>query len=212
MEKVKKIKYIIMIVWICLLNIPITAYAHDVPDFDRSGNITITMKYGNEVVSGGSLTMYRVGDVVESDGDYHFVPCGSFSKIGQSFGDITSKELALNLSKIAKDEMGKTMNIDSAGNVQFSDLKIGLYLFVQNQASNGYESCSPFLVSLPYMENETYIYDIHVSSKTELKKTTSVIDKKDPILPNTGILYWPIPVLVVGGLGLFVLGWRIYSK
>ena len=31
-------------------------------------------------------------------------------------------------------------------------------------------------------------------------------------LPQTGQLWWPIPLLVLGGLGLLALGWWITRK
>lgn len=48
-------------------------YAHEAPDMEREGSIHITMLCGEEAVPGGSLTLYRVGDVQENDGDYDFV-------------------------------------------------------------------------------------------------------------------------------------------
>ena len=42
--------------------------AVEVPDFDRKGSIAVAMNHDGWPVPGGSLTLYRVADVVENDG------------------------------------------------------------------------------------------------------------------------------------------------
>ena len=51
---------------------PGLAFAHDVPDMTRTGSVSATLTYDDEAVPGGSVTLYRVGDVVQDDGDYLF--------------------------------------------------------------------------------------------------------------------------------------------
>ena len=48
------------------------AYAHDVPDETRTGSVSFAMTYDGAAVGGGSLTLYRVGDVAEDNGNYSF--------------------------------------------------------------------------------------------------------------------------------------------
>ena len=46
----------------------VPARAHEAVDVSRTGSITVFMVYEGEPVGGGSLTLYRVGEVAESDG------------------------------------------------------------------------------------------------------------------------------------------------
>lgn len=188
----------------------VTAFAHDVPDPSRTGSISVTMHSGDTAVAGGSLTLYRVGEVQEENGDYCFAPTGDFVDCGKSFQDVSAPELAERLAQYAEGLTGLTLPIDDEGRVTFPELELGLYLLVQEEAAEEYYNAAPFLVSVPYMENGTYRYEVDASPKVELEKApeaTLPTEPPDPTLPQTGQLNWPVPVLVVLGLGLFAGGW-----
>ena len=80
----------------------VTAYAHDVPDPARHGSINISMHCGDTAVPGGTLTIYRVGDIHEDDGNYSFVPSASFTGCADAFDDIQAPALAQKLADYAK--------------------------------------------------------------------------------------------------------------
>lgn len=225
MEMQKRLSAILFFV-LLLCTISITAYAHDVPDSSRKGSVSVTMRTTETAVPGGTLTLYRVGDVYEDNGNYSFVLSGDFSGSKEPLKDIQSAALAKSLSDYAKKNnlTGTTQTIDNNGKVDFTDLKLGLYLLVQNKAAEGYNEVDPFLVSVPMMENGVYVYDVDASPKVEtLTKTpgnptkptqptnpTSATNSTGTIvskLPQTGQLNWPIPVLVVTSLFLFSAGW-----
>lgn len=71
-----------------LCTVGVTAAAQNVPDLSWKGSITVTMRQGETAVSGGSLTLYRVGEVREEDGNYSFVLTGDFTGCGQSLTNI----------------------------------------------------------------------------------------------------------------------------
>lgn len=194
----------------------LTALAREVPDASKKGSIEVTMQEGNQAVPGGSLTIYKVGDVTEIDGNDSFIPTEDFSGCDVSFESEMSAELAQKLSKYAADHAlkGVCQKIDGEGRISFEDLEIGLYLLVQEEAAPGYEKAIPFLVSVPMYEDGAYIYHVNASPKVEVKRQTeseSVPAKpaapEPPSLPQTGQLNWPVPVLAVLGLCLFSLGW-----
>ena len=56
--------------------LPLSAAAHPVPDEQKDGHcsITVTMTYQGKALPGGTLALYKVGDVAEEDGNYSFVP------------------------------------------------------------------------------------------------------------------------------------------
>lgn len=192
----------------------VTAYAHDVPDPDHYPcSINISMHCGDTAVPGGTLTIYRVGDIHEDDGNYSFVPSASFTGCVETFDNIQSQELAQKLADFAKKNEipSRTQDIDEKGNITFT-VETGLYLLVQNKAAEGYEAAAPFLVSVPMNEDGSYIYDVDASPKVELKKApqpTPTPTPKPPELAQTGQLNWPVPVLAILGLCLFSLGWLL---
>lgn len=254
-----------------------TAYGHPVPDLTVEGSVKITMRYEEQVVPGGTMTQYRVGDVRENNGDYDFVLAGDFADSGIEITDIQSGALAAELAGYAaKAELaGDTKTIGSDGVVLFENLKAGLYLFVQNDAADGYNKVSPFLVSLPMLEDGKYVYDVEAGPKTALKPaepeptepeptrpsrpddgddddddddepyrptrpssnnnptdsgmpTDEIHDSEsggadptepaptdassDEILPQTGQLNWPVPVLAATGLVVFAMGWGMFNR
>lgn len=192
-------------------------FAHDVPDPSRRGSIQVVMHWGDTMVNGGTLMLYRVGAVQEDDGNYSFVPTGDFADWGEVFENIQAPELAeeLKVYAMSKHLIGQQKTIAEDGQVIFDDLDLGLYLLVQYQAAPGYSEASPFLVSVPRMENGEYQYDVNASPKVELtpepSEPTTPPTEPDPSLPQTGQLNWPIPILATAGLVLFAAGWVLYS-
>lgn len=198
---------------IMVFSMTAVAYAHDVPDPTRKGSITVVMRHGDTIVDGGTLMLYQVGAVHEDDGNFSFVPAGDFEEWGEAFEDIQSPDLAQDLKEYAMSKylIGEQKPIDQEGKVLFDGLEQGLYLLVQYKAAEGYCEANPFLVSVPRLESGEYQYDVNASPKVELipapAEPTTPPTEPDPSLPQTGQLNWPIPVLVVGGLFLFVMGW-----
>lgn len=207
----KKILAIIILA-VCLLGIGSTAFAHDVPDFSRTANVSVAMRYGTLPVTGGTMTAYRVGEIAEVNGDFIFVPTGDFTAWGSSFEDITSKELAKELLSFAKEnevEEITTINIGSDALAEFTGLELGLYLFTQKDPCPGYYSVAPFLVSVPGLDEEgNYIYDVSADPKTELIKAP--VYSAPPTLSQTGQLNWPVPLLAIAGILLFTSGWILF--
>lgn len=220
-----KKKMLILVMIIMAECMSITALAHTIPDYGRKGSITLTLMYEGIPVSGGSLTLYRVAGINEDDGNYEFVKTGPFANSGIDISDIDSPVTAALLADYvsAWSLKGETKAIGENGTVCFSDLELGLYLVIQQEIPEGYHGLDPFLVTVPMYENGTYIYDVVASPKTELKKDTTPGDSgssKTPeesstnkeggeILPQTGQLNWPIPILIIGGMVLFYIGWEL---
>lgn len=208
-----KRKYISLVLALFLLAcLPLAASAHAVPDVTRTDcSITVTMLYQGSPVSGGSLTLYKVGEIFEDDGNYSFVPVAALQSRISEFADIQSPELAQTLADYAKEKIVPAITtklIGTDGTVTFSNLGVGLYLLVQQTAATGYEKASPFLVSVPYLENDQYIYHVASTPKTGLER--DVKPTLPPIygdnLPQTGQLWWPVPVLLCAGLACIVVG------
>ena len=225
-----------------LLALPLSAAAQPVPDESRNGHcsITVSMTYKGKAVRGGTLALYKVGDVAEDGGNYSFVPVEEIQADIPEFGDIESPDLAGKLCKLESKLTPVTdlpKKVGEDGNATFSDLTFGLYLVVQKTAASGYGKTAPFLVSVPYLYTDEYQYDVTSQPKTDLERevptkptgpTTKPTKPTDPTtkptkptgpttkpttssgggkkLPQTGQLWWPVPVLACAGLGCIAVG------
>ena len=201
--------------------LPLSAAAHPVPDEQKDGHcsITVTMTYQGKALPGGTLALYKVGDVAEEDGNYSFVPVEAIREDFAQFGDIQSPELAGELLKLESKLTPVTalpQKVGEDGKVTFSSLPFGLYLAVQKTAPAGYGKTEPFLVSLPYLYEGEYQYDVASQPKTDLERevpTKPTSPATNPTfpggkkLPQTGQLNWPVPVLACSGVLLFAVGW-----
>ena len=172
---------------IVLMGVPLRSEATQV------GSIRVVLGKDEEVVSSGSVTLYRAGKAIS--GGY---------RLSEAFGggvvaweDADSPALAWWLAEQAG-AGGTTLLLDADGRADFTGLGTGLYLLVQDQAAEGYYPMVPFLVQLPY-EGQ---WDVQAVPKTE---------RLPEELPKTG--QDPTPILAGGGmvfsgLGLVLLAGR----
>ena len=108
------------------------------------------------------------------------------------------------------------MTIGSSGTAEFSNLSLGLYLVAQKTAASGYKMTDSFLVSVPYLEDGAYVYNVKADPKTDLEREVEPTSQTKPSTPSggggggklvqTGQLWWPVPVLICAGLGCIVVG------
>ena len=200
-----------------LLSASLTVYAHDVPRGRNNCSIEVLVRYDGKNLNSGTLTAVQVGFVAEYDGNYFF----GQEMTGDVLDDITSPDAAKEQKKFYYNNKSafefetQTQSIKN-GKATFSDLSTGLYLIVQEKECTGFEKMDAFLVSVPYLEDGTYRYDVTASVKSELERPDP--DPTDPPpkkptgskLPQTGQLNWPIPLMAISGLVLFTIGWILY--
>ena len=79
-------------------------------------------------------------------------------------------------------------------------------------------------MSVPLWDKDHYLYEINVSEKFEIKKTSSspgtpstpgtseTPNQPGGKLPQTGQVNWPMPVLLTLGLALIVTGTALKKK
>ncbi len=191
--------------------LPLSAWAHQVPDVNRTGSISVTMTHDKKPVSGGTLTIYRVADVVESDGNYSFAYTPTFSGCTADLADPAAPAVAEKLADFVKKHSlaGTTKTIGTDGKVTFTGLKTGLYILIQKTPASGFNAVKPFVIGIPNNDNGNYVYDVDASPKIALEtaptKPSTETTIPDETIPQTGQTNWPVPVLLVTGL-LFVAG------
>ena len=100
-----------------LLCLSVTAAAHDVPDLNKTGSVTITMRRGDTVISGGTLSLIPVGEIAEDDGNYFFAPLEPYAELADDFDDLSDPLLAARIADIATYQRGITLAVDQDGKV-----------------------------------------------------------------------------------------------
>lgn len=192
---------VVMVLALCLTSVP--AYAHEVPDASRRGTISVTMAYDGVRVPGGSVMLYRVGDVVSDDGNYIFALTSECAASGVSLDDLESPEAAQALADWAVSHglSGVTVPVGDDGVATFTDIALGLYVMVQHDPATGYYAIDPFLIGMPLTEDGSYIYDIDASPKLELEKKPTP-PPTDEDTPETGEPELPIAAVAVCGVAI----------
>ncbi|MCD7863030.1 MAG: hypothetical protein LUG61_05865 [Lachnospiraceae bacterium] len=202
-------------------------------DLTKTGSLTVTLQEtgGAATVSDGALTIYQVADVSIVDHNLSYTYTSAFSACTVSLADLSDDSLADDLYAwmSGRNIIGTSQTLSSDGTVTFSGLSLGLYLVVQTTGSTGYYAVDPFVVSIPMTIDSQWVYEVNASPKVETKPVTPE-EPEEPgepetpqepetpeetqapetgtvVLPQTGQLNWPIPLLTVGGCILFVIGW-----
>ena len=191
-------KYMALIAVLMLLcSFCAAAFAHDVPDLTREDcTISLVMRYQGKAVPGGSVTLYRVADVYEYDGNYTFRLTDEFAATSLNLENLRldepgyTAEMAQTLANFAAVHpkiAGRTETIDRYGEVVFDKLTPGLYLLTSYSAYTGgyYYTANPFLVSVPLMEDGKYDYTVDATPKTDLDRNHFPGKPTEPSEPVT---------------------------
>lgn len=153
-----------------------TVHAATVPDLKKNGSITVVMQDSEtgEIVPGGMMNLLYVGSIQENNGNFSFVLTEEFADSREPL-DTLDAELAMRLADYAEKYKisGTKAPIGSDGRAKYPNISPGLYLLVQEQTAGEYYAVDPFLVSIPLLENGSYLYDVDATPKME------PINKKD---------------------------------
>lgn len=172
-----------------------------------------------DAVANARLELYKVGDAAIRNNNLCFDLPAGFSGSGISL-DNPDEALAANLSAhIDRAQLAPAAQaVTSAdGSVRFDRIQPGMYLVRQNGFAAGqprYSEIAAFVVALPMTQDDGWNYEIIAQPKVNLLPTPSPAPTTQPTdvptdetLPQTGMLRWPVPVLGIGGLALFAMGW-----
>ena len=200
--------------------------------------IEINYAYDSDVLSDVEFSLYRIADISEN-GEYEFIE--PFNKNRTSYNLSSSADvqqaaesLAVYISDNDISAMMAGMT-DETGKLYFpsdeSDMRTGLYLLTGNAFEyNGYVyEIEPILVSLPTMdgENNGWQYSVVITPKScryapdggqmedglvPKEETADGSNGEDSKLPQTGSLWWPVPVLLAAGMILIIAGMLINRR
>lgn len=164
----KKIKY--LIITLCLLMISTNyVYASNTVDFSMKGSVKITLEEHTEetFIEGAELSMYKIGDALSENGNLVFKYT---SDMGSCTGEITSEANPSDIVKCMDTEKLNTYEdiTDSNGTITFTNVDLGVYLIMQTGSVKGYSSIDPFLVMLPFTEDNDWKYDVVTLPKSDI--------------------------------------------
>lgn len=176
------------------------------------------------------IYLYQVADAtVDSNGNLHMQPVELYEDITfdglaqdavpdlvkelcERLDDPNLSDTAPNLAPLAVETPGED------GVISFEHLDAGVYLLMKwSQDEPVKLEMLPVLVYLPAYHGESGMWQHSVTVYPKFAWTPDPpIDPPaitpDPTLPQTGMVQWPIPVLVLSGLLLFAIGYGMERR
>lgn len=149
----------LMVLYLSAMLIPVSALEIDT---NRKGSISVTIRDGDKPVPGGVMMLYQVAQYYQGS----FQATLLFQDSGFDAGRLDS-DMAAALAQFASENAltGVAMKIDDTATAAFSQLELGVYLLVQQEAASGYALAAPFLVTVPMQEDGGYVYEVDASPK-----------------------------------------------
>lgn len=194
-------------------------------DTTKSSSLYVTYQYDNVVLTDADISIYYLASI-NADGTYTFT--SEYASVAFDTTDISSSSLTLQAETINNYIVSSSLSAyeviatDTNGNASFSNLMPGLYLIVVEDVvlDNNQYYASPTIISIPTIENNTYLYDITVNIKTEKKElsveTTVDGDTTDTVIeevPNTfDNIYFYVILLVISVVVIFAVEIFIIKK
>lgn len=203
----KKIIVISILLAVMILAIQNTIFAA------TSGTINVHAVDSDGLVAWGlEMAIYKIG----TTDNFNFTYDEQFKECGLNVSDLSSENI-IKFEQYAKKNATpfKTNTTNGEGKFTENNLEYGVYLFVQNNKFNEYKM-QTMLVELPEVTVDGINDNLTVKPKISPIYGEGGYEAEPPvgrILPDTGVLNWPIPVLTASGIALFAVTWVLfYSK
>ena len=162
-----------------LLSCVITVSAEDF-DPERTGSISVTLleQFEKTPIVGAELSVYCIATVgINTDGLLNYIYLEGYDEIGI---DLEDPDFVAKMDAfLSQNDMPAIkLYTDAQGTAVCTEIPLGLYFIRQTGAVAGYALCTPFLVTVPMVEEAGYVYDVNASPKTEVAKLTTITIKK----------------------------------
>ena len=211
---------VLLVAIVCIAALfTVTALADGAVDPSHPASLTVSYQYNGKAIPNVEFYVFKVADV-SADGS--FTLAGDFAGFSGSVNGLNSADewnkLATELEQYASAKSLKPAYTGTTGNdgkVQFpakgEAMMPGLYLMTcgNTKIDNEVYTSQPSVISLPSEEDGNWQYDVAVNAKcghTPVPTTPPVVTPPPEKLPQTGMLWWPVPVLVLAGLFALAIG------
>ncbi len=228
-KKAKGVKKIISCLCAFLFAVVLFGTAVFADDYveDRKGSISLTLQQTDEDGNAAyfkdiTMTLYKIGSVRYDTGAVFFDFDSSFSGAGIDISDTRTASEWIDAAKKLSDMVssqkisGETKVSDENGKISYTDLAQGIYLLVQTKADDTV-TISPMLLTVPFMEDGTWVYDIASYPKlsTKTKPTVTPAPTVTPNKPvNTGdnsmIILWS--EIFIGAVAAMLITVYVFRK
>lgn len=236
MKKIKKNMVVLLMIISFILCLPVQLFAADDMGIKLENRLKLSYQDAEGPLTKAKFSLYFVaavdeyGEMTVTD-DFSGYPVQIHAESDGDWNTLASTlESYVLRDKLVPVNEGKT---DDQGIISFPTgtnmLENGLYLVVGTRhTQDGYVyDAQPFLVMLPTADisSNAWIYDVIANPKYEKRKVpASPEDEKNPPgnsvppksntympgndtkLPQTGQMWWPVPILFAIGLTLLILG------
>ena len=162
-----------------MLTCSLMVFAQDF-DPEKTGaiSVSLTEQYDKEPIVGAQLSVYYVATVYRNtNGNLSYIYTEAFENSGIAIDD---PSIAIKLDAFVLEHNVSSVKITTGENgaATCKDLALGLYFIRQTGAVEGFAPCTPFVVTVPGMNADGYVYEVNASPKTEVAKLTSITIKK----------------------------------
>lgn len=183
MKKGKRLAAVLLLLCLLVSAVPVYAAGDTIVDWTKKGTVSVTLKVGEETVSGAELTLYLVADAGSVNSNLSYSYTTDFAGCGIDIKNLNRKEAASELAQYAKDNnltCLKKQATDANGTVKFENLPLGLYLVVQTGSVKGFSDCAPFLAAAPYYDanQNGWLYDVDATPKADIIRQMDLTVKK----------------------------------
>lgn len=148
-------------------------------NLNKKGSIYISANdpFFNRPLDGGSFAIYKVATLIKDADGYDFVLTNDFAPGDFNLYNFSSPSLVFDVSDYIFNEGIAPLDIVTLkrGVAKFPNLPCGLYIIEQYEPIPGYFPINSFLVSIPMLIGDGYVYDINATPK---------IEKFEPENPN----------------------------
>ena len=188
----KRNRFLLMMIMLLVGINPVLADTNNnIVDFSKKGNITITLSDSSntEYVEGANIKISKLATASSLNSNLTFdyqedlIDCQTDIQNNNLNEDVLN---CIHQSSVSTKE-GIT---DSLGYLSFDNLDLGLYLVEQTNTVSGYSQIDPFLVYLPQVENNSWIYQIDATPKIDILRLFDLTVQKiwnvtsGTIIPN----------------------------
>lgn len=193
MKVIRKLAAYLAALLLCM-GLPVQAEQLDYIDLDHPASLRFEVHTPHgDPVPGGTITIYKVANIVQTASGYEFEAVPEFAgivtneRLNEQLANHdldVNHELSRELMEYAQKQKyaGESEKVPETGIADFStadhDISLGLWLVTQPEAAPGYEAMPPFLISLPRAiyengsEIPVYEYDVVATPKSDPKKLT----------------------------------------
>ena len=162
-----------------ILTCSFTVFAQDF-DPEKTGfvSVTLTEQYDEEPIVGAELSLYYIATVVmDADGKLNYDYTKDFKQFNTAIDDAS---LATKLDAFVSQHNVPSIKIttNAEGTALCDEIPLGLYFVKQTGVVEGFAPCTSFVVTVPGMNADGYVYEVNASPKTEVARLASITIKK----------------------------------